>query len=69
MDFYTILTNNGKSGIIRSHANNTELHLTHFAVGDGGDGYYDPDVNQTTLINETYRGAISKIFDHPKQKQ
>ena len=65
MDFYTILTNNGKSGIIRSHANNTELHLTHFAVGDGGDGYYDPDVNQTTLINETYRGAISKIFVDP----
>ena len=65
MEFYTILTNNGKSGIIRSHANNTELHLTHFAVGDGGDGYYDPDVNQTTLINETYRGAISKIFVDP----
>lgn len=40
----------------------TPLHLTTFAVGDGGDGYYDPDITQTSLINETYRGNISKIY-------
>ena len=38
------------------------MHLTSFAVGDGGDGYYDPDINQDSLINETYRGAISNIY-------
>lgn len=65
MDFYTILTNNGKNRIVRSHANSTALHLTNFAVGDGGDGYYDPDINQTALINETYRGSISKIYVDP----
>ena len=62
MDFYTLLTNTGKGRITRSHAQNTALHLTTFAVGDGGDGYYDPDVNQDNLINETYRGNISKIY-------
>ena len=62
MDFYTLLTNNGKGSITRSYAMSTPLHLTTFAVGDGGDGYYDPDITQTSLINETYRGNISKIY-------
>lgn len=62
MDFYTLLTNSGKGSITRSYAMSTPLHLTTFAVGDGGDGYYDPDITQTSLINETYRGNISKIY-------
>ena len=62
MDFYTLLTNNGKGSITRSYAMSPPLHLTTFAVGDGGDGYYDPDITQTSLINETYRGNISKIY-------
>lgn len=65
MDFYTLLTNNGKKRIAYSHAKSTALELTSFAVGDGGDGYYDPDVNQDSLINETYRGPISKIYVDP----
>jgi hypothetical protein len=62
MDFYTLLTNGGKSRIVRSYADNSILELKSFAVGDGGDSYYDPDVNQSELINETYRGPISKIY-------
>lgn len=62
MDFYTLLTNTGKGKIARSHAQNTALHLTTFAVGDGGDGYYDPDVNQDSLINETYRAIFLKFM-------
>lgn len=62
MDFYTLLTNRGKNRITRSFADNTTLELTAFAVGDGGDGYYDPDIEQTALINETYRGPISSIY-------
>lgn len=62
MDFYTLLTNGGKNRIAYSHAKSTALELTSFAVGDGGDGYYDPDVNQDNLINETYRGPISRIY-------
>ena len=62
MDFYTLLTNKGKNKIIGSFAENTALELASFAVGDGGDGYYDPDIEQEKLINETYRGSISKIY-------
>ncbi len=62
MDFYTVVTTGGKSRITRSLAQSTILELTSFAVGDGGDGYYDPDVEQTELMNETYRGKISKIY-------
>lgn len=62
MDFYTLLTNGGTKKIAYSHVNNTPLHLTTFAVGDGGDGYYEPDANQESLINETYRGNISRIY-------
>lgn len=62
MDFYTVVTTGGKSKITRSLAQSTILELTSFAVGDGGDGYYDPDVEQTELMNETYRGKISKIY-------
>lgn len=65
MDFYTLLTNGGKNRIAYSHAKSTILELTSFAVGDGGDGYYDPDVNQSSLINETYRGSISQIYIDP----
>lgn len=62
MDFYTLLTNGGTKRIAYSHVNSDPLHLTTFAVGDGGDGYYEPDVNQESLINETYRGNISRIY-------
>lgn len=62
MDFYTLLTNQGKNKIARSFTNNMTLELTSFAVGDGGDGYYDPDIKQEKLINETYRGNISRIY-------
>lgn len=62
MDFYTLLTNNGKGKLTRSVASKSVLELVAFAVGDGGDGYYDPDVTQTSLMNELYRGPISKIY-------
>ena len=62
MNFYSLITNIGKNKIIKSHLDNLELKLTDFAVGDGGDGYYEPNVNQERLINETYRGKISKMY-------
>ena len=49
MDFYTIVTNGGRNNITRSLAKSTILELKSFAVGDGGDGYYDPDVNRLNL--------------------
>lgn len=62
MDFYTLLTNIGKNKIAQSHVQGISLELTSFAVGDGGDGYYEPDETQDSLANETFRGAISRII-------
>ncbi len=62
MDFYTILTDSAKNTIANSYAEKVLLTLEEFAVGDGGDGYYDIESSQTSLVNETYRGEISSIY-------
>jgi len=61
MDFYTLLTNSGKSKIAQCFVQKTNLELTHFGVGNGGDGYYEPCAEQTELMNEMYRSTISRI--------
>src|SRR5574344_1548324 len=62
MEFYTLLTKIGVNKIIDAQVNSTPLVLSSFAVGDGGDGYYEPSENQTQLVNETYRNNISRIY-------
>jgi hypothetical protein len=62
MEFYTLITKTGISKILDSQAKNTPLMLKTFAVGDGGDGYCEPDENQVQLINERFRGNISRIY-------
>jgi phage-related tail fiber protein len=62
MEYYTLLTATGINKIVNAQANGTELVLNSFAVGDGGDGYYEPDENQTELVNETYRNYITRIY-------
>src|SRR5574344_1274714 len=62
MEYYTLLTNSGISKIVDSQVNGTPLVVTAFAVGDGGDVYYEPEENQTQLVNETYRNSIARIY-------
>jgi hypothetical protein len=62
MEFYTLLTKIGVNKIIDAQVNSAPLVLSSFAVGDGGDGYYEPEENQTQLVNETYRNNISRIY-------
>lgn len=59
--FYTILTTIGKAKIANSSALGTNLNLTQFAVGDSNGKYYNPTEQQTTLINEVWRGNIGSI--------
>lgn len=61
MEFYTLLTDSGKNKIAQCFVSRTPLELSHFAVGDGGDGYYEPDAEQTELVNEMYRSNIARI--------
>lgn len=62
MEFYSLITDIGRNQITNSYIDNIAVRLTNFAVGDGGDGYYKPSANQTSLVNETFRGGISKIY-------
>ena len=62
MSFYTILTNIGKSKLAYAQANNILLSWAELAVGDSGGEYYQPGESQTSLVNETWRGAINKLY-------
>lgn len=62
MSFNTILTNTGKSKLAQAQANNAMLALIELAVGDSGGEYYQPSETQISLINETWRGNINKLY-------
>lgn len=66
MDFYTILTDIGRDKLLQAHAESRCIKLDKIAVGDGGDGYYEPSTEQTELFNEKYRGPINRIYKHPQ---
>jgi hypothetical protein len=57
--FYSILTLLGEDEYADAQAENSAVQLTHMALGDSNGSYYEPDKNQTALVNEVYRGAIS----------
>ncbi len=65
MQYYTLLTNSGRNKLVAAHANNTLLEMKDFAIGDGDGEYYQPQVTQASLINETFRSSISKIYIDP----
>lgn len=60
-NYYVILTKQGKELLANALANESILDFTQMAVGDGGGSSYEPDENQTSLRNETYRSAISSM--------
>lgn len=59
--FYTITTQVGKAKIANASALGNKVNFTHFALGDGNGGYYNPTENQTVLKKEVWRGAIGQI--------
>ena len=58
-DYGTIITAVGSAKIASGILHGTKLNITHAAVGDGGGGYYKPTIEQTSLINEHWRGEIA----------
>lgn len=62
MDFYTLLTNIGKTKLVYAQVNNKPILLTYIAVGDSDGNYYEPDESQTSLLNEVWRGNICRIY-------
>jgi len=62
MEYFTQITNTGINKVRNAQAQGTPLVLSTFAVGDGGDGAYEPTATQIQLVNETYRNNIARIY-------
>ena len=60
-EFYSLITNIGIQRVNEALQNGTKLDLAFIAVGDSGGSYYEPDTDQTLLLNERWRGEISEI--------
>lgn len=63
MEFYSIITNKGLDLITKALSNGTKLNLEYIAVGDSNGAYYEPNPNQTSLVNERYRAKISEVTE------
>jgi phage-related tail fiber protein len=59
--YKTLLTTAGAAKLAAATAGGTTITLTHMAVGDGDGTLPQPDVSQTTLINEKWRAELNKI--------
>ena len=63
--FYTILTNVGKAKIANAVALGNTVQITQIAAGDGNGSYYNPSETQTALVNEVWRGNVSRVDTDP----
>ena len=60
--YKTVITDKGTERIAAALLPDGEkLKITHFAVGDGNGSTPTPDVSQTALVHEVYRGEVSNI--------
>lgn len=60
--YKTVITDKGAERITAALLPDGEkLKITHFAVGDGNGSTPTPDVSQTALVHEVYRGEVSNI--------
>lgn len=60
--FYTILTDFGKSEVIRSVQSGQKVEFTKIKLGDGGGGYNEPKESDTQLVREVYEGNITSVL-------
>lgn len=57
--YFAIVTDLGARKMLEAVNEGKKVNITHFAVGDGGGGYYTPSVEMTQLKNEVWRGAVN----------
>ena len=62
-EFYSIITKKGFKLITEAIANETKINLEYIADGDSNGAYYEPNEEQTTLVNEKYRARISEVTE------
>ncbi len=56
--YFTIVTDSGTKEMLKAVNEERKVTLIHFAVGDGGGNYYEPETTMTELKNEVWRGNI-----------
>lgn len=61
MDFYSIVTNTGFEKINDALAQGSKIDLARIVVGDSNGSYYEPSVNQNSLVNECWRGNVTEV--------
>ncbi|HFT8653749.1 TPA: phage tail protein [Pseudomonas aeruginosa] len=61
-EFYTILTAAGLAYEANRKAAGQPIKLTQMSVGDGNGAVYNPDVTQTALRREVWRGPINALL-------
>lgn len=57
--YATIITAVGEAKIAAAILNGTKVNIVLAAVGDGNGSYYKPTAEQTSLLNECWRGKIA----------
>jgi len=60
-EFYSLIMNTGIQKVNEALSSGTKIDLAFIAVGDSNGAYYEPDISQTGLVNECWRGEISEI--------
>lgn len=62
----SVLTNYGATQVAKAVESGEKVYISEFAIGDGGGNSYTPSRAQQQLVNEKWRGSISKyaITDH-----
>lgn len=69
-EFYSIITNKGIETLAAAKVNGGNVKLVNLGVGDSNGKYYEPNPAQQSLVNETYRTTINRIYidaDNSKQ--
>lgn len=65
MNYKSIVTTVGASRIADCILRGESLNIRYAVAGDGGGTAYEPNVEQTTLVNEIWRGDIASSSTNP----
>lgn len=57
--YKTLVTDIGNEKMMNATLNGVKVNVVAAVVGDGGGSYYVPTADQTTLVNEVWRGPIA----------
>lgn len=60
--YKTIHTLYGLRRMAAAEVAGTPINLTHMVVGDGNGKAVDPDIEQTQLVRERFRGEVNRVY-------